>query len=305
MAEIIITPDHFDTHKIVKYEFKNFDAGVMPQKDGASILAENLPRPTVSHTLAAAARQQRHEHSPSSSLPKFETAVNSAGLGGSPEEPKISLTREALDEIRATQAAENSLVADLVKKVEGFANSVVTLESRLEKQEADFAARLETETKRAFEDGRREGEQAASGAMIAEIAEHKAQLKESIAKIDKALQDFGEHTASLEKELSSVAIEIAREVIAVEAGENSANIAKALSQALLAEVKDALKITIKVSPDEEAELSEFFKGDSRVTIISDRAISRGGVVLVSDAGSIDAQIPNRFAAIRKSILESR
>ncbi|MDR2638469.1 MAG: hypothetical protein LBC09_01365 [Helicobacteraceae bacterium] len=264
--EIIITPDRLDAHKIVRYEFKNFDGSAQPEKKSAA--------------------------SPKGAL--LQAAFASALSG---EE------KQTLEDIRAKQLAENDLVVNLVKKVETFADSVAKLQIRLEKQEEEFAARLESEKNRAYEDGKRAGELEATNRLTGEIETKKAQFAESIAKLDAALKEFGDHAVSIEKELTSVAVEIASEVLTIEASENSAKIAASLAASLLNNIKEALKISVKVNPSDLAAVSDALKADARVEVAPDRAIAAGGVVIQSDAGNFNAELSHRFAAIKKSVLE--
>lgn len=273
--EIIITPERVQNHKVVKYAFKNFDSQRAPVKEGASYNApQSQPQPVPQ---SAAAPQPQ---------PVF-----------SAEE------RETLAAIRNRQAEESGMVQNLVKKVEEFGDNVIKLQMRLEKQEAEFEQRLAEEKKRAFEDGRKAGESEAQNRLLGEVQSQKLQLDESIRKLDDALIRFEKHAASLEKELSSVAVEIAAEVISREVSEGSAKIAQSLAKALLNEIKEAMKITLKIHPDHARELTEAFADDERIKVVGDRAVAPGGVVIVSDAGNIDAQIHNRFLAVKKSILE--
>jgi flagellar assembly protein FliH len=266
-VEIIIAPDKLGTHKIVKYEFKNFNDSASPTKESAP---------------------QRH------APPILPTA---------PADGFTNEEKEALKDIRAKQLAENDLVANLVQKVESFADNIAKLQIKSEKQESDFAIKLENETKRSYEEGKKTGELEATNRLLGEIETKRAQLAESIAKLDTALREFGDHAASIEKELTSVAVEIANEVLTIEIGENSAKIASSLAVSLLNSVKDALKISIRVNPSDIAAVSEAIKDDARVEVVPDRAVAEGGVIVHSEAGNIDARLNSRFAAIKKSILE--
>lgn len=262
--EIIITPEKLKEHKVSRYSFKNFDL-----KSNAQVA-----EPKEIKELAVA--------------PK-ETAFSKEEL----------LTLEV---IKNRQAEDGGMVANLVKKVEEFGDSVIKLQMRLEKQEEDFAVRLEEEKKRAYEDGVKAGEKSVEGSLVAEVETKKAQLAESLGKLDSAMQKFDKHAISLEKELSSIAVEIAEQVIAKEVREDGVLVAKALARELLEEVKDANLITIKVHPELESELKKVFADDTRIKLVSDRAVSYGGVVIVSDSGNIDAQIKNRFLAVKSGIL---
>ncbi|MDR3347884.1 MAG: hypothetical protein LBN32_04645 [Helicobacteraceae bacterium] len=268
--EIIITPDRLNAHRIAKYEFKNFDGTRVSTKEKTSFV----------------------------SAPKTQSAAASPVLGGFSAEEK-----ETLVMIDKKLSTESGMMADMLKKIEEFGDHIVKLQLRLEKQEDEFAKRLADERANAFEEGKTAGENEAKNAMLSDVQAQKDQLLESIDKLDKTIEEFGSHAASLEKELSSIAVEIANEVIGVEAGENSAKIAAALASSLLNEIKEAQKITIRVSPDDIDEIKARFADDTRIAFAADKAINKGGVVILSDAGNIDAQLHSRFMAIKKSILE--
>jgi len=83
--------------------------------------------------------------------------------------------------------------------------------------------------------------------------------------------------------------------------ENSKEIAHNLAKALMDDIKDATKIQIKVNPKDAGYLKE--QDFKNVEIIEDEAVKEGGVVIISDIGNIDAQILQRFKAVKEAILE--
>ena len=268
--EIIISPDRVSSHKVAKYEFKNFDGSCAPTKEGSSFFVSAARNPV-------------------------QTLAQVAGNFSSEE-------NERLAAIDSKLSAEGDMVQTLVKRIEEFSDNVIKLQMRLEKQEDEFARKLADEKERSFNDGKKTGEESAKNELISQVQAQKDQLTESLSRLSGALNDFSAHAASLEKELSSVAVEIAAEVIAKEVSVSSSDIAKSLAAALLGEINGALKITIKVSPEDAKELQEMYKDDAKIEITADRAVQKGGVVITSDAGNVDAQIHNRFAAIKKSLL---
>lgn len=261
--EIIITPDRIKEHKITRYSFKNFD------KD----------------TVATAPEPKRviePERVPQPTFSKDEQLI--------------------LETIKAKQAEDGGMVAELVKKVEDFGDSVIKLQMRLESQEEEFRTRLEEERKRAYEDGLKAGEKGVESKLVEEIETKKAQMLESIKKLDSKIEEAGKYIASLEKELSSIAVEIAAEVIAKEVREDGAKVAESLSKELLKDLQGADVITLKVHPELAEEISKKFGEESNIKVVGDRAVSYGGVVLLSSAGNMDAQIRNRFLAVKNGIL---
>ena len=126
-------------------------------------------------------------------------------------------------------------------------------------------------------------------------------LENEDGRVDKINELFEEKILSIEKELISVALDIAKEVIQKEVSENSKEIALSLAKALMEDIKDATKITIKVNPKDVKYLKE--QNLQNVEIVEDDAVKEGGVVILSDIGNIDAQVPQRFKAIKEAILE--
>lgn len=207
-----------------------------------------------------------------------------------------------LETIKAKQVEDGGMVAQLVKKVEEFGESVIKLQMRLEAQEEEFRTRLEDEKKRAYEDGMRAGEKGVENRLIEENEANKRQMIDSIKKLDERIEGVSSYVASLEKELSSIAVEIAAEVIAKEVREDGVNVAERLAVELLKEVKGANSVTIRIHPELVDEITKRLGNENNVKVVGDRAIAYGGLVLFSDAGNIDAQIKNRFMAVKNGIL---
>ncbi len=103
------------------------------------------------------------------------------------------------------------------------------------------------------------------------------------------------------KELISVALDIAKEVIQKEVSEHSEEIAYNLAKALMEDIKEATEIQIKANPKDAKYLKK--KNLNNVEILEDDAVKEGGVVIISDIGNIDAEIFQRFKAIKEAILE--
>ena len=61
-------------------------------------------------------------------------------------------------------------------------------------------------------------------------------------------------------------------------------------------------MTIKVNPKDHAAISEHFGKMQHLTVLADSAVSEGGVIVISDAGNIDAQISKRFERVKKAAL---
>jgi flagellar assembly protein FliH len=299
VTEIIITPERVQYHKVAKYSFRNFDhrRGEREQvvQPAAAFISDSRPRPAM--PAAQNSQQPEASQGPQESRPT-ESRSRGESSGALSE-----ADRQAITAIRDRQAEESGMVQQLVKKVEDFSDNIVKLQMRLEKQEEDFQARLEEAKKHAYEEGQREGQKQTASELTAQIEAQKEQFTDSVKKLDQALAEFEQSAGSLEKELSSIAMEIAHEVIAKEVSKEGDEISLKLAQSLMAQVKEAMKIQLKVHPEHASTLQNAFNGDERIKVVPDRAVSPGGVVIMSDAGNINGEIQHRFNAVKKSILE--
>lgn len=99
-------------------------------------------------------------------------------------------------------------------------------------------------------------------------------------------------------------MDIAKEVILAEVSENSQKIALGLTKELLGSIMDATNIKIKVNPSDYLFLKEEFKEHDKVEVLSDSAVSLGGVVIVSDSGNVDGNLMVRYRNLKQSVLEN-
>ncbi len=222
------------------------------------------------------------------------------------EETEYSEKPDAINENKDVQnninSSQNSeIIEKLLEKIEELSNNIVNIQTNFEHQMNECKKQIEIEKTKAFEEGYSKGK-AEADANISKELEGKIQLLEqSIKKVDSINEQFEEKILSIEKELVSVALDIAKEVIQKEVSENSKEIAHNLAKALMDDIKDATKIQIKVNPKDAKYLKE--QDFKNVEIIEDEAVKEGGVVIISDIGNIDAQILQRFKAVKEAILE--
>ena len=195
----------------------------------------------------------------------------------------------------------NEVIEKLLEKIEELSNNIVSIQTKFEQQLNECKQQIEIEKQKAYEEGYNKGKAEASNEISKELEEKLNLLKNSIQKVDGINELFEEKILSIEKELISVALDIAKEVIQKEISENSKEIAYNLAKALMEDIKDATKIKIKVNPKDAAYLKE--QDLKNVEIIEDDAVKEGGVVILSDIGNIDAQILQRFKAIKEAVLE--
>ena len=129
-----------------------------------------------------------------------------------------------------------------------------------------------------------------------------AQLSASVLTLENSAEEYKKALEGIKSELISAALDISKEVINIELNENSTAIAEVLSNELIKELQSASKITLKVNPKNHGEISKSVGSLENIEVISDSAVSEGGVIAISDAGNIDAQISKRFERVKRAAL---
>ncbi len=182
---------------------------------------------------------------------------------------------------------------ELFEKIETLTSQIVTLQMELEDQKKEFENKLETEKLSRFEDGKNEGIKETQEMFANENDDLKNQLIRSITLLDEQKNTLDEVFKNIEEDLVESSILIAKKVIKKEIEMDSKKVAKSIASALIDTLKNVKELTIKVNPNDFKEISEHFNQDS-IKIQEDEAISRGGVVILSDSTNIDGTISSRL-----------
>ena len=190
-----------------------------------------------------------------------------------------------------------------IEKLEDLLKTMNSMESQINSQSSQFSNYLQEDKKRSYEDGLRVGREQALESQSSDIEQLKTRLLEAIEQVNNESKKFLDSISRIESELTTVAIDIAKQVVESEISKESSSIATALSKKLIQDLKDATEIVIKVNPQDFVYLKENMSEDSRVKIESDKAIAKGGVVIVSDAGNIDGSIKERFSRVKSTLFE--
>ncbi len=72
-----------------------------------------------------------------------------------------------------------------------------------------------------------------------------------------------------------------------------------MAKDLIGELKGASVIELKVNAEDYEYLKEQFDQNAHIKISLDDAISKGSVVIISDAGNIESNLNSRLAKIKK------
>ena len=281
MKSSVITSETSPAHFIENYRFKVLGVGERATDSAPILIEEN----NLSEELSEQNFGQKGENfAPQAS---HQTQTNSQNhFASQAQSPQIQ------------QAGESSFVEELLKKTDELSSNIIKLQMQIENQESEFAKRLETEISRAKEDGKNEGIAQANAANEAKINELEARFSTSATKLDEQYVKFDEFLKKIEEELGQTAIKIAKEVIDKEISTSSNQIAHHLASSLIKELSNVKNIEIRVNPEDSEYIKEQFSKNEHVKISADDAISKGGVVIISDGGNIDATMQTRLEKLK-------
>ncbi|ARE80216.1 flagellar assembly protein FliH [Campylobacter helveticus] len=221
--------------------------------------------------------------------------------------PQAPIQEEKKEELKEEKAEEQgvafqpSFVEDLLKKTDEMSNNIIKLQMQIESQESEFNNRLASELENAKEKYTKEGLEEARAEFEKELGALKDKYLKSVAKLEEACANLDNFITKNEKELADTAIDIAKEVILKELEEDSTKIAYALAKDLMDELKGASELELKVNAEDFDYLKEQFHQDSRIKVSLDDAISKGSVVILSNAGNIESNLNSRLNKIKKMI----
>lgn len=209
---------------------------------------------------------------------------------------------DSLAERHMEASSKDDLIESLLKKADEMSSNVIKMQMRLESLQEEQSLALDSARKAAYEEGFAAGVVQEQSSDAGRKEQSKDQLAISVKTLEVQASQFKEALEAIQKELTHTTLEIAKEVVAIEIQEHSGKIAAKLSHDLIEELKEASKITLRVNPVDHGLISERVGSLAHVEVLSDRAISPGGVVAISDVGNIDSQIKKRYERLKRSLL---
>jgi len=243
------------------------------------------------------------------SIGKYQFKILSGLSGASIHEAneELELQRPSLmdtqSEIsRESTSSKDELIESLLKKADDMSSNFIKMQMRLESLQEEHVEALEAAKKNSFDEGFTAGVAQEQVVNSQRNIQGQDQFSLSVKTLESTAAQFAISLEEIKKELTHTALDIAKEVIGIETQENSSKIAAKLSEALIEELSDAAKITLRVNPSDHGIISEKVGSLKNVEVLSDRAISAGGVVAISDLGNIDSQIKKRFERLKRSLL---
>ena len=284
MKSSVITSETSPAHFIENYRFKVLGSNERAQDSAPVLIEEN----NLSEELNEQNLEQSGENFTPQNQPVHQMQSNMQNHFA--PQPQNSQAHQP--------GFDSSFVEELLKKTDELSSNIIKLQMQIENQESEFAKRLEAEIARAKEDGKNEGIAQTNAANEAKIKELEAKFSASAAKLDEQYAKFDEFLKKSEEELGQTAIKIAKEVIEKEVSSASSQIAHHLANSLIKELSDVKNIEIRVNPEDSDYLKEQFSKNERVKVSADDAISKGGVVIISEGGNIDATMQTRLEKLK-------
>ena len=211
--------------------------------------------------------------------------------------------QESIENHEISSSSKDELVESLLKKTDEMSSNFIKLQMRLEEKESEFKAELESAKKESYEQGLKDAKEQLESEKNALQKDSIEQFSKSITALEKSASEFEDALGRIENELVNAAVDIAKEVILVELDEHSGDIAARLSQELIQDLKESAKVTLKVNPSDHGIVSEKIGKLAHIEIISDSAISPGGVIAISESGNIDSEIMKRYERVKKVALD--
>lgn len=127
------------------------------------------------------------------------------------------------------------------------------------------------------------------------------QVVEAIKDLKHYATFFEQATFQMETKILKTSMSIAKKIIGIEVGANSALIAKETILNLLTKIRTASKVTIHLNPKDYAILKGELNLESFIVLNEDINVTAGGVVIASDLGNFDGNIEAKVNSMLESL----
>jgi flagellar assembly protein FliH len=127
------------------------------------------------------------------------------------------------------------------------------------------------------------------------------QLIEALKDLKHYSSFFEQATFQMETKLLKTSMSIAKKIIGIEIGQNSAQIAKETINGMMDKIKTSSKVTIHLNPKDYIILKEQLVFDSFVSLQEDANVAAGGVVIASDLGNFDGNVDSKIQTMLESL----
>jgi len=127
------------------------------------------------------------------------------------------------------------------------------------------------------------------------------QLVEALKDLKNYSTFFEQATFQMETKLIKTSYSIAKKIIGIELGENSAKIAEETIKGMMEKIKTSSKVTIHLNPKDYLILKDKLNFENYVSLQEDSNVTAGGVVIASDLGNFDGSIESKLATMLNSL----
>jgi flagellar assembly protein FliH len=165
----------------------------------------------------------------------------------------------------------------------------------------DLKAQLHAARQTGYQDGYRDGLVALDGFKHSFAQQMAAQIGALVTSFDR---QFAELEQQMAQALAASAVELARQVVRSELATRPELVARVAEDAVNAVLHSARHIRVRVHPDDHLLVAQgaaeaLDARGARLTASAD--VERGGCIVESDAGSIDARVATRWAQAAKAL----
>ncbi len=158
----------------------------------------------------------------------------------------------------------------------------------------EWRARVAAARQAGYQDGYRDGLVALEGFKQSFAAQATAQIGHLLQGFDR---QFAQMEAQIAESVARTAVQLARQVVRHELAAEPQLVAKVAAEAVNAVLLSARHITVRVHPQDlpmVAEGAEEALQARGARLLADETVERGGVLVDSDVGSIDARVATRW-----------
>jgi flagellar assembly protein FliH len=160
--------------------------------------------------------------------------------------------------------------------------------------------------KTAYENGFRQGERAGM-----EIAEKKVEA--AMRRYAEAILEMGRLKSALysqvEREVVKLSVEVAKKIVHREIQADK-EIIQTLVKVALSHVAEKSAVTVRINPvdynyilEHKTELSQGEQNGREIVLLADKTIERGGCLIQTECGDIDARIEEEFREVERGFFE--
>jgi len=216
--------------------------------------------------------------------PMVGKIIKSGEGGGPPSSEPVSIPRMAVPARRAVMGAEEV----------GARESARDIVEQAEQRAATIIARARQERDQVLAEGREEGRQQGYGEMTELLARTKIQA--------------GELLKAAEPEVVKLALKVAERIIGAQIATDDETILKIVAKAV-EQLRQSKELVIRANPSdvevlrrEKRKLLEHIGRLKDIAFRDDPAVSRGGCIIETENGTVDAQLDTQLALLERALL---